>query len=146
MHITKEWHSRFGQVHGFTLMEMLVVLGIIALLATLVAPQVVRYLSKAKTDTAVIQIKNLQTAIELYFLDTGQYPGADPGLSALVSKPIDQENWNGPYLRSKEGLIDPWNRPFNYVSPGKRGEYDLFSYGLDGAEGGEGENRDVTSW
>jgi general secretion pathway protein G len=146
MQITKEWHSRFGQVQGFTLMEMLVVLGIIALLATLVAPQVVRYLSKAKTDTALVQIKNLQTAMELYFLDTGRYPTTDTGLSALVSKPADQENWNGPYLRSKEGLVDPWNRAFNYVSPGKHGEYDLFSYGLDGTEGGEGENRDVTSW
>jgi general secretion pathway protein G len=133
-------------VHGFTLVEMLVVLGIIALLATLVAPQVLRYLSKAKTDTAAAQIKNLQGAIELYGFDTGRYPSPDEGLASLLSPPADASGWNGPYLRSPEGLHDPWNRAFIYRFPGIHGDYDLFSYGLDGIEGGEGENRDVTNW
>jgi len=133
-------------VHGFTLIEMLVVLGIIALLATLVAPQVLRYLSKAKTDTAAAQLKNLQGAIELYSFDTGGYPSPEDGLASLLSPPTDSSGWNGPYLRSAEGLRDPWNRAFSYRFPGSHGDYDLFSYSLDGTEGGEGENGDVTSW
>jgi general secretion pathway protein G len=138
--------TRRQSVHGFTLIEMLVVLGIVALLATLVAPQVLRYLSKAKTDTAAAQLKNLQGAIELYSFDTGRYPSSDDGLASLLSPPTDSSGWNGPYLRSPEGLQDPWNRAFIYRFPGSHGDYDLFSYGLDGIEGGDGENRDVTSW
>jgi general secretion pathway protein G len=138
--------SRFHLIEGFTLLEMLVVLGIIGLLATLVAPQVIRYMSKAKTDTAVAQLRNLEGAMELYFLDIGRYPTAQEGLQGLVSAPAGQAAWNGPYLRSKDGLIDPWGRAYAYVFPGKHGSYDLHSYGLDGEAGGEGENRDVTSW
>jgi general secretion pathway protein G len=133
-------------VEGFTLIEMLVVLGIIALLATLVGPQVIRYLSKAKTDTAEAQIKNLESAIELHFLDTGHYPAANPGLASLLSAPPNLTGWNGPYLRNREALTDPWGRSYVYVVPGDHGEYDLYSYGLDGEQGGEGENRDIANW
>jgi general secretion pathway protein G len=125
---------------------MLVVLGIIALLATLVAPQVMRYLSKARADTAATQLVNLQGAIELYFLDTGRYPPAEQGLTSLFSAPPGAAGWNGPYLRSRDGMLDPWKRPFIYRFPGLHGDYDLFSYGLDGTEGGDGEDRDITSW
>src|SRR5687768_6012557 len=125
---------------------MLVVLGIIGLLATLVAPQVFRYMSKAKTDTAVAQLRNLEAAIEFYFLDTGHYPTAESGLASLFSAPTGQTAWNGPYLKSKGGLIDPWGRPYVYIFPGEHGSYDAFSYGRDGEAGGEGENRDVISW
>lgn len=138
--------SRRSGIQGFTLIEMLVVLGIIALLATLVAPQVIKYLSKAKTDTATAQIKNLQSAIELYFLDTGQYPSSSEGLLNLLKAPDGLVNWNGPYLKSKEGLIDPWGKPYVYVVPGKNSDYDLLSYGLDAVPGGEGENRDISAW
>lgn len=138
--------SRRSGIQGFTLIEMLVVLGIIALLATLVAPQVIKYLSKAKTDTATAQIKNLQSAIELYFLDTGQYPSSSEGLLNLLKAPDGLVNWNGPYLKGKEGLIDPWGKPYLYVVPGKNSDYDLLSYGLDAVPGGKGENRDISAW
>jgi general secretion pathway protein G len=137
---------RCRRTEGFTLVEMLVVLGIIALLATLVAPQVIRYLSKAKTDTAAAQLKNIEGAIELFFLDTGYYPTAKRGLESLLSPPPDTAAWNGPYLKNRDGLADPWGRLFVYVIPGEHGEYDLYSYGLDGEAGGEAENRDITSW
>jgi general secretion pathway protein G len=143
-------HAKFSpsfvrQSSGFTLVEMLVVLAIIALLATLVAPQVVRYLTKAKSDTASAQLKNLEGAIELYFLDLGHYPPNDE-LEHLLSAKSDSPSWNGPYIKNPEGLLDPWGRAYTYVFPGKHGDYDLYSYGLDGEPGGEGENRDITSW
>jgi len=137
---------RRSNIQGFTLIEMLVVLGIIALLATLVAPQVIKYLSKAKADTATAQIKNLQSAIELYFLDTGHYPPSNEGLLSLIKAPEGLMNWNGPYLRNREGLIDPWGKPYVYVIPGKTNEYDLTSYGLDAEPGGDGENKDISAW
>jgi general secretion pathway protein G len=133
-------------MQGFTLIEMLVVLGIIALLASLVAPQVIKYLSKAKSDTATAQIKNLQSAIELYFLDTGRYPASSEGLLGLIEAPEAALNWNGPYLKNRDGLIDPWGRPFVYVTPGKDGDYDLMSYGQDGEPGGDGESKDISAW
>jgi general secretion pathway protein G len=137
---------RRSNIQGFTLIEMLVVLGIIALLATLVAPQVIKYLSKAKADTATAQIKNLQSAIELYFLDTGHYPPSNEGLLSLIKAPEGLMNWNGPYLRNREGLIDPWGKPYVYVIPGRTNEYDLTSYGLDAEPGGDGENKDISAW
>lgn len=142
----KSISSPRSNIQGFTLIEMLVVLGIIALLATLVAPQVIKYLSKAKTDTATAQIKNLQSAIELYFLDTGHYPPSNEGLLSLIKAPEGLMNWNGPYLRNREGLIDPWGKPYVYVIPGKTNEYDLTSYGLDAEPGGDGENKDISAW
>jgi len=138
--------SQHSSMQGFTLIEMLVVLGIIALLASLVAPQVIKYLSKAKSDTAAAQIKNLQSAIELYFLDTGRYPASREGLSALLESPEGAANWNGPYLKNREGLIDPWARPYVYVIPGKNSEYDLMSFGQDGEPGGDGDNKDISAW
>jgi general secretion pathway protein G len=142
----KSISSRRSNIQGFTLIEMLVVLGIIALLATLVAPQVIKYLSKAKADTATAQIKNLQSAIELYFLDTGHYPPSNEGLLSLIKAPEGLMNWNGPYLRNREGLIDPWGKPYVYVIPGRTNEYDLTSYGLDAEPGGDGENKDISAW
>jgi general secretion pathway protein G len=130
-------------MQGFTLIEMLVVLGIIALLASLVAPKVIKYLSKAKSDTATAQIKNLQSAIELYFLDIGRYPASKEGLLSLIEPPEATPNWNGPYIKSRDGLLDPWGRPYVYVTPGKGADYDLMSYGQDGEPGGEGESKDI---
>ncbi len=138
--------ARHSGMQGFTLIEMLVVLGIIALLASLVAPQVIKYLSKAKSDTATAQIKNLQSAIELYFLDTGRYPASSEGLLGLIEAPEAALNWNGPYLKNRDGLIDPWGRPYVYVTPGKDGDYDLMSYGQDGEPGGDGESKDISAW
>lgn len=131
---------------GFTLTELLVVLGIIALLAALVAPQVVRYLSKARTDTATAQIKNIEGALELYYLDVGSYPLVNDGLEALFTSPANVLSWKGPYLKRRDGLADPWGRAYLYQSPGQHGDFDISSLGRDGHEGGKGEDADITSW
>ena len=135
-----------GREDGFTLVELLVVLGIIALLAALVAPQVIGYLSGARSDAAAAQLKNLESAVELYYLDTGGYPPADAGLEALVVPPAGLASWKGPYLKKRDGLTDPWGKPFAYANPGTHGAFDIFSLGRDGREGGEGEDKDVVGW
>jgi general secretion pathway protein G len=142
---TKQRFDLFQQ-QGFTLVELLVVLGIIALLMALVAPQVIRYLGQAKGNTAVVQLKNIETALELYYLDNGQYPDKDQGIKSLVTAPSTLKSWRGPYLKNETGLLDPWGKEYSYNFPGEHGAYDLFSFGRDGAIGGDGENKDVTSW
>ena len=131
---------------GFTLLELLVVLVILGLLAAFAVPQVLNYLGGAKSDAAAIQIDNLGTALDLYRLDTGRYPSGDEGLRALVEKPGDAERWNGPYVKKRESLLDPWGEPYRYRFPGEHGAYDLYSLGADKTEGGDGEDRDLTSW
>jgi len=128
---------------GFSLLELLVVLAILALLAGLVAPRVIGYLGGAKTDTAKLQLRNIESALDLYRLDMGKYPAS---LEALVAQPAGEERWKGPYLKKASGLNDPWGEPFKYRFPGQHGEYDLFSLGADKAEGGDGEDQDVRSW
>ncbi len=131
---------------GFTLLELLVVLAILGLLAIIAVPQVLKYLSGAKTDTAGIQITQLGATLDLYRLDVGRYPTQEHGLEALLKRPPDAENWNGAYVRKRDMLNDPWDRMFIYRYPGEHGEYDLFSLGADEKEGGEGEDTDVVSW
>ena len=131
---------------GFTLIELLVVLAILSLLAFVAVPQVLKYLSGAKTDTARIQVQNLAGTLDLYRLDVGAYPSEEQGIGALVERPADAERWSGPYLRKREMLIDPWGQTYIYRFPGEHGEFDLYSLGADNVEGGEGEDRDITSW
>lgn len=131
---------------GVTLLEVLVVLGIIVLLATVVGPRVVGYFSKAKTDTAQLQLNALVSAVELYALDMGSYPPQEPGLQALVTPPVERGSWNGPYLAKSDGLKDPWGRDYRYRIPGDHGPFDIYSLGRDDTDGGEGEDRDVVSW
>ena len=131
---------------GFTLIELLVVLGIIALLMTLVAPQVIRYLSEAKSETALIQLKNIESALELYYLDTGQYPDEQTGLKALVEAPTGVKSWKGPYLKRDKGILDPWGKLFIFKAPGEHGAYDISTLGRDAAPGGMGENKDLSNW
>ncbi len=145
MHTINE-PSRCRGAAGFTLIELLVVLSILSLLAFIAVPQVLKYLSGAKTDTARIQVQNLVGTLDLYRLDVGGYPSEELGIRALIERPSDAERWNGPYLRKREMLIDPWGRSYMYRYPGEHGEFDLYSLGADNAEGGEGEDRDVTSW
>jgi len=131
---------------GYTLVELLVVLAILALLVAIAAPQVIKYFSGAQIKTAHIQVEKLGGILDLYRLEIGRYPTQDEGLASLVERPAQAEGWNGPYLRNRESLIDPWGRPYVYRYPGDHGDYDLYSLGADGREGGDNENRDITSW
>ncbi len=131
---------------GFTLLELMVVLIILAIVATFAVPQVMKYLGSAKSKAAVIQISNLATVLDLYQLETGRLPTTSEGLAALVEKPPSAEIWNGPYIKKQESLIDPWGREYAYRAPGEHGAYDLFTLGADAAQGGEGEDNDVTNW
>ena len=130
---------------GFTLVELLVVLVILGLLASLAVPQVLQYLSKAKTDTASVVIQNIGSALDLYRLDVGHFPTQEEGLAALVERPGDSAKWFGPYLKSRDMLVDPWGNPYHYRVPGESGPYDIFSLGADNQEGGEGEDGDIHS-
>jgi general secretion pathway protein G len=130
---------------GFTLLELLVVLGIIAMLATIAGPQVLRYLGKARTETAKAQISAISTSLELYALDNGTFPPQQIGLPALVTAPSNSPAWKGPYLKRSEGLIDPWGRQYQYRMPGRKGSPEVFTLGRDNAPGGTGEDQDVTN-
>jgi general secretion pathway protein G len=131
---------------GFTLIELLVVLAILGLLAALATPQVVKYLGKAKTDTARIEIKNIGSSLDMFLIDNGRFPSQQEGLAALVDNPGNLPSWRGPYLKTKGAPVDPWGRPYQYRFPGQHGEYDLYTLGADNAPGGTGENEDVTNW
>ncbi|MDX1541855.1 MAG: type II secretion system major pseudopilin GspG [Geminicoccaceae bacterium] len=137
---------RPSPIAGFTLIELLVVLVILGLLSAFVAPQVLNYLGRAKTDAAQAQIQNIASILDLYRLDTGRYPSEQEGLDALLEAPPDATAWNGPYVKRADALIDPWGEMYRYRFPGEHGDYDLFTLGADQAEGGDGENQDVTSW
>lgn len=139
-------HRRWRREGGFTLVELLVVLAIIGLLAVLVAPRVIQYLSGAKVDTATVQIDRLAGVLDLYRLEVGGYPSQEEGLAVLFDRPLNAVSWNGPYIRNRKSLTDPWGNPYQYRYPGEHGEFDLYSLGADGREGGEGENQDITSW
>ena len=128
---------------GFTLIEILVVLAIIGLIAAVAAPQVFNRLGGAKSDSTKVQIEALSTGIDLYRLEVGRLP---ENLDALVSKPPGVDRWNGPYLRKTLVPKDPWGREFIYRVPGEHGDFDLYSLGADGTDGGEGEDRDINSW
>ena len=131
---------------GFTLVEILVVIAIIALIMSLVGPRVLNYLAESKVKTAKIQIQSFSSALDLFNLDTGRYPTTSEGLAALVRSPGNIRAWNGPYLKSGAVPDDPWGKPYIYRSPGEHGAYDIISLGSDSSEGGTGTAADITSW
>ncbi len=138
--------DRLKKDDGFTLIELIVVMIIIGLLSALVAPKFFGKVDKAKISTTKAQISLLGAALDDFRLDNGRYPTTEEGLQALREKPGDLKTWAGPYL-PKPVPKDAWGFDFHYKSPGDHGDYDLFSYGMDGTEGGEGAmNKDIVSW
>lgn len=129
---------------GFTLVELLVVLLILALLAALVGPRVVGYMSTSKVKTATIQLSAYKTALELFHLDMGRYPTTGEGLTALTAAPAGAKGWAGPYL-DKALAADPWGNPYVYQAAGDGSSYQLKSLGADGQEGGTGDAADLSA-
>lgn len=127
---------------GFTLMELLVVVVIIGLLASFVAPRYFSQVGKSEVQVARAQLDALEKALDQYRLDMRRYPSTEQGLSALLEKPPADSRWNGPYLK-KALPVDPWGRPYVYRAPGSKGDFDLVSYGRDGRAGGDGEDADL---
>ncbi|MFQ6104241.1 MAG: type II secretion system major pseudopilin GspG [Candidatus Glassbacteria bacterium] len=135
---------------GFTLIEMIVVMIILAVIAGLVGPRLFKNVARAKKNAAKAQIQLLGIALDQYRLDNDMYPSTEQGLEALMKQPVTPpipDNWDGPYLK-KEIPLDPWGREYYYESPGTYDAdgYDLYSLGRDGIEGGEDEDEDIVSW
>jgi len=132
---------------GFTLVEMLVVLTIIALILGLVGPRVLNYLSESRVKTAKLQIESFGSSLDLFYLDNGRYPTTSEGLNALVQRPTGIEVWNGPYIKGGTVPSDPWGHPYQYRSPveNENAPYEIVSYGSDGREGGTGTAADISN-
>ena len=131
---------------AFTLVELLVVIVIIALLSSIVAPKLFGKLDNAKVKTAYAQMQMLSTSLDTFKLDVGRYPTTAEGLKILWVKESDLKNWNGAYLPKKVDE-DPWGHPYMYKFPGSnKNDYDLFSYGSDGKEGGSDDAADISVW
>jgi len=128
---------------AFTLIELLAVIAILGLIAAFAVPQVLKWVSGARSDSARIQIEALGASIDLYRLEVGSFP---PTLDALVEKPSGVDRWDGPYIKKKVIPKDPWGNDYVYRYPGNDGEYDLMSLGADNSVGGEGEQKDIVSW
>ncbi len=130
---------------GFSLIELLIVMIIMGLLASLVGPRMFGKLDMAKQKTASSQMAMLLTALDSYRLDLGAYPTTEQGLEILYRNTANISDWNGPYV-AKEIPLDPWGNPYIYRNPGQHGEIDILTFGADGREGGEKENADIGSW
>ena len=134
---------------GFTLIEIMIVMVIIAMLAALVGPRVMGSLSSSKVKATKIQIETLANAIDAFHLDTGRYPTQAEGLDVLITNPTTTpiKNWRGPYLKKNKIPTDEWNNPLRYEIPSKHGlAFDIYSLGADGKPGGSGDDADIGSW
>ncbi|MCC6347340.1 MAG: type II secretion system major pseudopilin GspG [Nitrospirales bacterium] len=139
-----------GGSAGFTLLEIIVVMFILSLLVAIVAPRVIGKTDDARITEAKVQIRNFETALKLFKLDNGFYPGTDQGLDSLIRKPATGRmpvNYKeGGYLEQRKIPLDPWGSPYLYLSPGVQGDFDIISYGADGREGGEGKDADIRNY
>jgi general secretion pathway protein G len=135
---------------GFTLIELMVVMVILATLAFVVMPKIMGETDTARQTKAAVTIANLETAIKTYYLDNGFYPTTDQGLEALVREPTTDPipgKWReGGYLEKGKVPADPWGNEYLYLSPGLHADFDIISYGADKIEGGEGKGADIESW
>ena len=131
---------------GMTLIEILVVLVLIGVVMGVVAGNFIGRGEEAKRKAAKIEIEQIGQTLDLYKLETGRYPTTQEGLQALISAPAGVNNWNGPYWKKSTVPKDPWGNEYKYASPGQHGAYDIYSYGADGKEGGDGANKDINSW
>lgn len=135
---------------GFTLIELMVVIVILGILATLIVPNIMDTPDEAKQAKAKVDMTALETALKMYKLHNGSYPTTEQGLEALVSPPetgSGASNWKeGGYLEKGRVPLDPWGNDYVYLSPGVNGSFDITSYGADGVPGGDGKNRDINNW
>ncbi|NVK22851.1 MAG: type II secretion system major pseudopilin GspG [Kangiellaceae bacterium] len=135
---------------GFTLTEILIAMAIVAIMGTIVVLSLIGNVDKANIQKLKADLGTIETALNSYKLDNGFYPTTDQGLRSLIEKPTSEpipSNYpRGGYLGSKAIPKDPWKREYIYVSPGRNGDFDLFTLGLDGRQGGEGENMDIGTW
>jgi general secretion pathway protein G len=135
---------------GFSLIELMVVIVILGILAGMIMPKLMGRTDDAKIVKAKVDISAIETALRLYKLDNGDYPGTEDGLKALIDPPEKEggrQNWKkGGYLEKRNLPKDPWGKEFIYLSPGTHGDYDIISYGADGISGGEDKNQDIKSW
>lgn len=131
---------------GFTLIEIMVVVVILGILAAIVAPNVISRIDDAQINRAKQDIRGIESALKLYYMDNSRYPSTDQGLEALTTRPNDStvRNWRGPYLDKMP--LDPWNNPYRYLYPGRNGEFDVFTYGADNQPGGEGISAEIGNW
>ncbi len=131
---------------GFTLLELMVVLVILALLAGIVAPRVMHYLSRAKVETAKLQVDALGHAVDEFHLDTGRFPTNAEGLKALLVAPPNTPSWDGPYVKKQGSLIDPWGHPYLYRYPGQHGRFDVYTLGPDPKSGNTANAHEIGNW
>ena len=138
---------RHPRQRGMTLIEILVVLVLIGVVLGIVGGNVIGTGEKAKADAAKIEISQIAQTLDLYKLEIGRYPTTQEGLQALITAPAGVGNWNGPYWKRNSVPRDPWGNEYKYTSPGQNGTaWDIVSLVADGREGGEGPNKDITSW
>ena len=135
--------SSFNRSDGFTLIELIVVIALVAVLAAVVAPNLLGKASEANRKSAVIQLEKIASSVELYRLETGRYPEK---LEDLVKRPSGVERWNGPYVRKMSLLQDPWGNDLVLRRPGENGPFEVISYGGDGRPGGEDDDADIFNW
>ena len=141
IHKDKQGRRRTRQ-RGFTLVELLLVLVILALIGGLVLPRIIGTAERANVRAAKSQIDRIAMAVDNYYLDTGTKPD---NLDQLVDEPGDVDGWNGPYIR-RSILKDPWGKEYEFRNPGEHGDFDIISFGADGQAGGEDNNADITNW